>query len=93
MAPPAPREYRCGCPASAPAAIDALQRALAHKDINAAVRAAKDLLDRAGLAASKQMQLAVDARPSLKDILVDIERDEQEACDRLHGGQCQDIEG
>ena len=44
-------------------AIDALQRALDHRDINAAIRAAKDLLDRAGFAAPKQMQVGVDAEP------------------------------
>ena len=69
-------------------AIDALQRALDHKDINAAVRAAKDLLDRAGLAAPKQMQVGVDAGPSLLDITRSIERDDEEECARLHGGQC-----
>ena len=69
-------------------AIDALQRALDHRDINAAIRAAKDLLDRAGFAAPKQMQVGVDAEPSLLAITRSIEREKQEECDLLHGGQC-----
>lgn len=38
-------------------AIDALQRALKHRDIGAAVRAARDLLDRAGYAAARAIEL------------------------------------
>ena len=69
-------------------AIDALQGALDHKDINAAIRAAKDLLDRAGLAAPKQMQVGVEPGPSLLNITRSIERQKREECDLLHGGQC-----
>ena len=43
-------------------AIDALQRALDHKDVNAAVRAARDLLDRAGLAARGRHRWSIAAR-------------------------------
>ena len=61
-------------------AIDALQRALDHKDINAAVRAAKDLLDRAGLAAPKQMEHS--GGVSLLDALRRIEEKEDAARER-----------
>ena len=57
-------------------AIDALQRALDHKDINAAVRAARDLLDRAGLAAPKQNQMEHSGEVSLLDALRRIEAKE-----------------
>ena len=57
-------------------AIDALQRALDHKDINAAVRAARDLLDRAGLAAPKQTQMEHSGGVSLLDALRRIEAKE-----------------
>ena len=60
-------------------AIDALQRALAHKDINAAVRAARDLLDRAGLAAPKHTQMEHSGEVSLLDALRRIEAKEDAA--------------
>lgn len=49
-------------------AIDALQRALKHRDIGAAVRAARDLLDRAGYAAPKAIELT-ERRLTLEEII------------------------
>ena len=60
-------------------AIDALQRALDHKDVNAAVRAARDLLDRAGLAAPKQTQMKHSGEVSLLAALRRIEAKEDAA--------------
>ena len=53
--------------------------ALDHKDINAAVRAARDLLDRAGLAAPKQTQMEHSGEVSLLDALRRIEAKEDAA--------------
>lgn len=60
-------------------AIDALQRALDHKDVNAAVRAARDLLDRAGLAPPQQKQVEHSGGVSLLDSLRRIEAKEDAA--------------
>jgi hypothetical protein len=44
-------------------ALDTLQRALSDQDMNAAVRAARDLLDRAGYSARQSVDLAVTTDP------------------------------
>jgi hypothetical protein len=50
-------------------AIDTLERALSDGDVNAAVRAARDLLDRAGYAATSRHEIA--ASKSLAELIVE----------------------
>jgi hypothetical protein len=50
-------------------AIDTLERALSDCDVNAAVRAARDLLDRAGFAATARHEIA--ASKSLAELIVE----------------------
>lgn len=85
-------------------AIDALQRALKHRDVHAAIRAARDLLDRAGYAAPKRVELDT---PDLAELLAEIDSPEGDElhraqemsteairaeCEQEHGGSCTSIQ-
>jgi hypothetical protein len=55
-------------------ALDTLQRALRSSDLGVAVRAARDVLDRAGYRASTQVDLNVDEAPrivAIRHVIVD----------------------
>lgn len=86
-------------------AIDALQRALRHRDIGVAVRAARDLLDRAGFVAPKPIE-PTERRVTLEELVAGANRPEiaelvrledmplaavVDECEARHSGRCQSL--